>query len=130
MRNRNRSEPFEGKSRGRRRGARPFVRKGLAYFVRSCRVATTSAMPIRTTAHASRPSRYTSGGYAYPTVAKRFSRATFTARETGLYADSTRIEPTFPRGGAAATKRLPRLGPRGTRAAEEAGTGNLNIPPS
>ena len=46
------------------------------------------------------------GRNAYPTVAKRFSRATFTARETGLYADSTRIELTFPRGGAAATERL------------------------
>src|SRR2546426_2898937 len=129
MRNRDRAEPFEEKEE------RPALRAGLrperlAHFVRSCRVATTSALPIRTTAHASRPSRYTSGGYAYPTVAKRFSRATFTARETGLYADSTRFELTFPRGGAAAAERLPRLGPRGTRAVEEAGTGNLNIPPS
>src|SRR2546425_4101283 len=124
MRNRNRSEPFEGKSRGRRRGARPFVRKGLAYFVRSCRVATTSAMPIRTTAHASRPSRYTSGGYAYPTVAKRFSRATFTARETGLYADSTRIELTF-REAARPQRNACEVGSARNASGGRAGTGNL-----
>src|SRR2546425_8390684 len=112
MRNRNRSEPFKGKSRGRRRGAGlSFGRDSLTSFG---------------AAASQRPARYRSG--PPPTRAGPAGTPREDTRTPRSRRDSR--EPRSPRGGAAATERLPRLGPRGTQAVEEAGTGNLNIPPS